>query len=129
MDYYQIFLPLALLLMVSKVLMKICEKIKIPSVIGMLLAGMLIGLINYIPGQNVLNSTSAEGLGVLAKIGVVLILFSAGLETDLKKIKSIGGSAAVITMAGVLIPMALGFVVATLFNGGFSALNHDTLMT
>ncbi|MDD4125367.1 MAG: cation:proton antiporter, partial [Eubacteriales bacterium] len=129
MDYYQIFLPLALLLMMSKVLMKLCERIKIPSVIGMLLAGMLVGLINYIPGQNVLTSTATEGLGMLAKIGVVLILFSAGLETDLKKIKSIGGPAAVITMAGVIVPMTLGFAVATLFNGGFAALNRETILT
>ncbi len=129
MEYFSILLPLAILLFVSKILMKLCEKVKIPAVVGMLLAGILIGLINYVPGQTILTDTSRTGLEFFAKIGVVLILFSAGLETDLKKIKSIGGPAIIITCAGVVVPMALGFVVATLFNGGFGALNHDTILT
>lgn len=129
MEYFSILLPLAILLVISKILMKLCEKIKIPAVIGMLMAGIIIGFINYVPGQTILTDTSRTGLEFFAKIGVVLILFSAGLETDLKKIKSIGGPAIIITCAGVVVPMALGFVVATLFNGGFGALNHDTILT
>lgn len=129
MNYYEILLPLVLLLVTSKLLMKCCEKLRIPSVIGMLLAGILVGFINYIPDQSVLTDTSLTGLGFFAKIGVILILFSAGLETDLKKIRSIGGPAIVITCLGVIVPMGLGFVVATLCNGGFGALNHDTVLT
>lgn len=129
MDYYLILLPIALLLIASKVLMKICEKIGMPTVIGMLLAGVLVGLINYIPGQTVLNNTSKTGLGFLSQIGVILLMFSAGLETDLKEIKRIGGPAVLITFAGVIIPMGLGFVVATLCNGGFSALTKDSILT
>lgn len=129
MEYYEILLPLALLLVVSKLLMKLCSKIGIPEVVGMLLAGIFVGLINYIPDQTILNETSCIGLGFFSKIGVVLILFSAGLETDLNKIKSIGGPAIIITLAGVAVPMGLGFLAATLCNGGFGALNHDTILT
>lgn len=100
-----------------------------PAVVGMLMAGLFVGLINYIPGQTILTETSRTGLEFFAKIGVVLILFSAGLETDLKKIKSIGVPALLITAAGVIVPMALGFIVATLFNGGFGALTRDTVLT
>ncbi len=128
MDYYLVLLPVALLLIVSKILMKFCNMLKLPSVVGMLLAGVLVGLINYIPGQTVLNDTSMTGIGFFAKIGVILIMFSAGLETDLKQIKVIGGSAVVITIAGVIVPMGLGFWVATLYNGGFAALNHETML-
>ena len=91
MEVYEILLPLAIILVVSKVLMKCCEKIRFPAVIGMLLSGILVGLIRYIPGQTVLTATGMEGLAFFAKIGVILILFTAGLETDLQKIKSIGG--------------------------------------
>ncbi len=129
MEYYQILLPLALLLCLSKIFGKIANRIGLPSVIGMLLAGILVGLIQYIPNQDIINDTTKTGLGFLAKIGVVLILFSAGLETDLKKMKSIGGSAIFITLGGVIVPLCLGFLVATLFNGGFSSLNHDTILT
>lgn len=128
MEVYEILLPLAIILVVSKVLMKGCEKIRFPAVIGMLLSGILVGLIRYIPGQTVLTATGMEGLAFFAKIGVILILFTAGLETDLQKIKSIGGPAVVITVAGVAVPMALGFLVATLCNGGFGALTKETML-
>lgn len=128
MEVYEILLPLAIILVVSKVLMKGCEKIRFPAVIGMLLSGILVGLIRYIPGQTVLTATGMEGLAFFAKIGVILILFTAGLETDLQKIKSIGGPAVIITVAGVAVPMALGFLVATLCNGGFGALTKETML-
>ena len=128
-DYYIILLPLALILIFSKIFMKICKKLNLPSVIGMIVAGLLIGLISYIPNQDILNETSQEGLGFLSKIGAILILFSAGLETDLKQIKSVGGPAVIITIAGVIVPMGLGFLVATLCNGGFANLTHDALLT
>lgn len=129
MNYYLVLLPIALVLIISKSLMKLCERIKLPSVLGMLLAGMLVGLIRLIPGQDVLNETSGAGFGFLAQIGVILILFSAGLETDLRQIKKIGLPAVIITLAGVIVPMGLGFLVATLFNGGFSALDSDHILT
>lgn len=128
-DYYIILLPLALILIFSKIFMKICKKLNLPSVIGMIVAGLLIGLISYIPNQDILNETTQEGLGFLSKIGAILILFSAGLETDLKQIKSVGGPAVIITIAGVMVPMGLGFLVATLCNGGFANLTHDALLT
>lgn len=127
-DYYIILLPLALILIFSKIFMKICKKLNLPSVIGMIVAGLLIGLISYIPNQDILNETTQEGLGFLSKIGAILILFSAGLETDLKQIKSVGGPAVIITIAGVIVPMGLGFLVATLCNGGFANLTHDALL-
>ena len=128
-EYYIILLPLALILIFSKIFMKICKKLNLPSVIGMIVAGLLIGLISYIPNQDILNETTQEGLGFLSKIGAILILFSAGLETDLKQIKSVGGPAVIITIAGVIVPMGLGFLVATLCNGGFANLTHDALLT
>ena len=129
MEYYLVLLPVALLLITSKILMKFCNRLKLPAVIGMLLAGVLVGLIYYIPGQTILNDTSMTGIGFFAKIGVILILFSAGLETDLNQIKIIGGPAIVITIAGVVVPMGLGFLVATLYNGGFASLNHEMVLT
>ena len=59
MEYYLVLLPLAFILIISKAGIKLCEKIKLPSVVGMLLTGILINLINYIPGQNILNETEA----------------------------------------------------------------------
>lgn len=117
MEYYTVLLPLAIILLVSKVLSKGCSKIGMPNVVGMLLAGVLIGFIQYIPEQDIITDVSLEGLGFLAKIGVILIMFSAGLGTDLDSIKEVGLPAVLITSAGVVVPMGLGFGVATLFSG------------
>ena len=123
MEYYDVLLPLAIILGLSKVLVKICERFSLPRVVGMLLAGVAVGLIRLIPGETVLNGTAVEGLGFIAKIGVILIMFSAGLETDVKQIKSVGIPAVIITTAGVVVPMGLGFLTACLFNGGFAKEN------
>lgn len=128
MQYYELFLPLAILLVLSKLLMKVCNKVGLPSVIGMLLAGVFMSFIKYIPGQTVFTDTTMTGFGFIAKIGVVIILFSSGLETDLNKIKKIGIPALIITCAGVLVPMGLGFVVSVLFHGGFENLTRDTAL-
>ena len=109
--------------------MKICERVNLPSVVGMLVAGVLVGLINYIPGQTILNETSTAGIGFFAQVGVILIMFSAGLETNLAQIKKIGGPAVVITLAGVIVPIGLGFLVAVLATGGFSALTREAILT
>ena len=53
----------------------------------------------------------------MSKIGVVLIMFSAGLGTDLKKLKQTGVASVVITIFGIVVPMLLGWLVASLFFG------------
>lgn len=129
MEYFEILLPLALILLLSKVLGIFCRKIGMPQVVGMLLAGVIVGLIHYIPNQTVLTDFTDEGIGFFAKIGVILIMFSAGLETDVKLIKKTGGSAAVITVLGVVLPMVFGFIVACAFNGGFKDWSKHTVLS
>ena len=104
------------------------HRVGMPAVIGMLIAGILIGLLKYIPWEPLqyafFHEEVAEVLSVLSKIGVVLIMFSAGLGTNLKTLKSTGIAAIVITMLGVLVPMALGWLVASLFFGFENVLSN-----
>lgn len=116
-DTISLLLPLALILLLSKLLQMGCKKIKMPQVVGMLLAGIIIAFVDKIPGLNLLDDSSRAGIKFLAEIGVVLIMFSAGLGTNLNSIKSSGVSAIVVTSLGVIVPMGLGFLVAGLFNG------------
>lgn len=129
MNYFAILLPLGLILILSKLFSKICQRVGLPAVIGMLAAGLLIGCLRYIPGQDILTAETIGGLGFLAKIGVVLIMFSAGLETDIKQIRSVGFPVIVITLFGVFVPMGLGFLSAALFHGGFSGVDRLTLLS
>lgn len=134
MDYYVVLLPLGIILVVSKLLSKLCRKVNLPQVIGMLLAGVLIGVLNYIPtvGEFVLSPTAVTGLGFFAKIGVILIMFAAGLDIDIKQIRVIGVPAILITMVGVAVPMVLGFGVAQLCmpqNGIAANLFYGSILT
>ncbi|MBQ7128380.1 MAG: cation:proton antiporter, partial [Clostridia bacterium] len=116
MNYDLVLLPLAIILLVSKFLSKLSAKLGLPNVVGMLLAGVLIGFIQYIPNQEIITPPAMEGLGFLAKIGVILIMFSAGLSTDFESIKEVGKPAVFITLAGVIAPMLLGLAVAVSFS-------------
>lgn len=113
---YKILLPLGLILLLSKVYSLLLGKIKVPQVIGYLLAGLTVGLIYLIPNQTVLTDYTTDGISFFAKIGVILIMFSAGIETDIKKIKSVGLASFVVALFGVLTPMLITFLVAYLFD-------------
>ena len=117
-----IFLDLIIILISTKTLGLLMRKIKVPEVVGMLLAGILIG--PSVTGLVMENSS----LDIFADLGVIMIMFAAGTETDIKHIKSSGKASAVITALGVIVPFALGYVVASLFNGGF-AVDRDTVIS
>ncbi len=118
-EAFQVLLPLALILILSKLLSIGCRKIGLPQVVGMLLTGIILGLITLIPNEPIFNNDAMAGINFIAEIGVILIMFSAGLETDLKQIKETGFSATIITLLGVIVPMLLGFLVAGILPGGF----------
>ncbi len=124
-----LLLPLALILLISKLLQIGCKKVKLPQVIGMLLAGIIVGFIDKIPFINLLDDSARAGLKFLAEIGVILIMFSAGLGTNLRTVKESGKSSIIVTILGVIVPMGLGFLVAGLFNGftGTSIVNGNVV--
>jgi len=112
---YEILLPLGLILLFSKLMSLLLGKLKIPQVVGFLIGGLLVGCLYLIPNQTILTDYTMTGINDLAKIGVILILFSAGLGTDLKQIKAEGVASVVITSLGVIVPLGLGFLAAWLF--------------
>lgn len=135
MDVTKILLDLAIILFATKAMGMLMRKIGLPQVVGMVIAGLLIG--PAIWGQFgwwspiMIEDGSYEYffLKGLAELGVVMILFSAGLETDIKELKRSGLVSTLIAFGGVIVPMALGFLIAVPFLGGFSALAADrTLM-
>ncbi len=120
MEAFEILLPLALILLFAKLMGLGTHRLGMPAVIGMLVAGILIGVLQFIPWaplQDALFSTDImSALKIMSKIGVVLIMFSAGLGTDLKKLKQTGVASVVITVFGIFVPMLFGFLVAFLFD-------------
>jgi len=115
LEPYKLLLPLALILILAKVFSLILSKAKFPQVIGFLISGLVVGAIGFIPNQSILNTNTMDGLSYFSKVGVVLILFTAGVETDIKKVKSEGLASIVITSLGVIVPLIFGFLVSFLF--------------
>lgn len=121
---------LAIILIITKSLGMLTRKLGLPQVVGMVIAGLLIGpaIISQFGWEfkGLINPTEAEMdvLQSFSQIGVILILFSSGLETDFKELKKSGFAATMIALGGVLVPIALGAVVAILFMGGFAAFGN-----
>ena len=120
MEAFEILLPLALILLFAKLMGLGSHRLGMPAVIGMLVAGLLIGALDFIPWQPLHETLFSDyiksALQIMSKIGVVLIMFSAGLGTDLKKLKQTGAASAVITAFGIIVPMLFGFFVTFMFD-------------
>lgn len=110
---HSVLLHLAIILISTKALGLLTRKIGLPDVVGALLAGILIGplLLNIVEPSNVLD--------ILADIGVVMIIFTAGLETNLHELKKTGAKSVAVAAGGMIVPLVFGFLLAFLFNGGF----------
>lgn len=112
-------IQLAVILASTKILGLLMKKLGLPQVVGALLAGILIGPAIWSPltGGRFIPVSSSGYLTVLAEIGVIMIMFSAGLETDLKELKRTGPVSGLIALLGVLVPLGLGFAIAVPFFG------------
>ena len=107
---YHYLLNLAIILLSTKVLGLLTRKVKMPQVVGALLAGLLLG-------PAVLDIlTETEFIHKTAEVGVIVLMFCAGLETDIQELKKSGKASFVIALIGVLVPLAGGFGVAYFFN-------------
>jgi Kef-type K+ transport system membrane component KefB len=103
----------AVMLAAAKLLGGLAQRIGQPAVLGELVAGVVLGM--SVAG---LVDPHNEVLHVLAEVGVVLLLFEIGLETDLRKLLQVGVASTVVAIVGVVLPFALGFGVCWLMNLG-----------
>ncbi len=111
MHAYEVFKDIAIIIVAAKLMGLLARKIKIPQVVGEIVAGLLIG-----PGVlGIVNQT--DFLAQMAEIGVVLLMFSAGLGTNLKDLKSVGWISFAIACAGVFVPLVCGTVLYMAFYG------------
>jgi Kef-type K+ transport system membrane component KefB len=92
----------------GKILGELAERAGQPSVLGELLAGVLLGssVLGLVP--------LSDGLLLLAGIGVIVLLFEVGLETNLPELLRVGGAATAVALAGMLLPFAGGYGVTRL---------------
>ena len=110
MESYGYLLDLALILLSTKVFGLITRRVKLPQVVGALLAGLILGPACI----GILHQT--DFIYQVSEIGVIVLMFCAGLETDIDELKKSGKASFVIALLGVIVPLLGGFAVAAYFN-------------
>jgi Kef-type K+ transport system membrane component KefB len=109
MSVVDILRDILIVLVAAKVAAEIAERIKVPAVVGEIVAGVVIG-----PSVLGLVGTT-EVLEVLAEIGVILLLLQVGLEMDVRDLAAVGRASMSVAVIGVILPMAMGFGVGLAF--------------
>jgi len=118
----QIVLSIGIIVIAAKYLGLLAKKLNIPQVAGEIVAGLLL---RYLPffrhfggvEPNVVYAGTNQFIEYMAEIGVILIMFSAGLGTNLKSLVKSGIKSTVIAACGVIVPLILGTVMSLCFWG------------
>ena len=106
---FKYLLDIGLIILVVKIFTMITQKIKMPKVLGGLIAGIVLGpaMLNVVQ-----NSTILEAL---SKFGIILIMFLAGMETSIKKFISNSNKYVIIAAIGVIVPLILGTIFSLIY--------------
>ncbi len=111
MESLRFLIDVALILFVAKAFGILARKLHAPEVVGEIIAGLLLG-----PAViGIVNQS--DFISKMAEIGVIMLMFEAGLSTDMKKLKATGLKATAIACAGVFVPLCLGAVLFMSFYG------------
>ncbi len=119
-----ILAALAVVLIAAKLGAELLERIGQPAVLGELVAGIVAGGVVRAFGADTANlifNPAGEiggGLAMLATLGVILLLFDAGLESSLADMRRVGVAATLVAVIGVVVPVALGIVVSSALDVG-----------
>ncbi|MDD7728365.1 MAG: cation:proton antiporter [Clostridia bacterium] len=126
METYEIFKDLAIILISAKLCGLLAGKLKAPQVVGEIIAGLLIG-------PSILGLVQqTELISGMAEIGVVLLMFFAGLQTSLNDLMKTGWKALLIACAGVFVPLGGGYLLYCCYYGfapGGSSQFYSALFT
>ena len=106
MDVHNFFLVLFLILVSARILGEVFARMGIPSVLGELSAGILLG----VSGLGLIEVNDV--LKVLAEIGILLLLFEIGLDTDIQRLKEAGSKSIIVALFGAIAPFTLGALVS-----------------
>lgn len=106
MDVHNFFLILFLILITARILGELFARLGIPSVLGELSAGILLGISGF--GLIEVNDV----LKVLAEIGILLLLFEIGLDTDMQRLKDAGAKAVIVALFGAVFPFTASALVS-----------------
>lgn len=119
---YHYLLDIALILISTKIFGLLTSRIQLPQVVGALIAGLLLGpaCLGWLQATDFLSQ--------LSELGVIVIMFTAGIGTDLKELKQTGKAGLLVALCGVLVPLGVGAALMAVFNRGEFAYPGDTML-
>lgn len=119
-----VLIGIAAMLVAAKLGNEIFERLKQPAVLGELIAGILLGnlILFGLSGAEPLKTNAI--IAALAEIGVIILLFEVGLESNLKEMMQVGWSSLLVAILGVIAPFFLGWGVSAYFLPEESRLVH-----
>lgn len=111
MEGYRFLFDLGIILLSTKLFGILTRSMRLPQVVGALFAGIILGpmALNMIHSKELIKS--------LAELGVVVLMFEAGLETDINELKQTGKASFVIALLGIIVPIVGGLGLAYFYNG------------
>jgi Na+:H+ antiporter len=110
-----VLVGLAAMLITAKLGGELFERMGQPAVLGELIGGILLGNLVIFGFTAAEPLKSNEIIAALAEIGVIILLFEVGLESDLKEMMEVGGSSLLVAVLGVIVPFFLGWGVSSYF--------------
>ena len=119
-----VLLSLAVILMAAKLGGALAERFRQPAVLGELVFGVLLGNLALVGFDGLDYLKTSQAIAVLAEIGVIILLFEVGLETNIKDMLEVGWSSFVVATLGVIAPMLLGWGVSAWFLPEANTLVH-----
>ena len=120
-----VILALIIILLAAKIGGELFEKINQPAVLGELISGMVIGNLFLFSGGifDFGQMFESESINMLAGLGVMILLFQVGLESNIKELMRVGISSLAVAFIGVVVPLILGYYICALIipEAGFNA--------
>lgn len=110
MESYRFLFEIAIILLSTKILSILTQRVHMPQVVGALLAGLIMGpaCLGVLAENDFITYT--------AELGVIVLMFCAGMQTDIDELKKSGKASFVIAVIGVIVPLLGGFALAWFFN-------------
>ena len=115
---------IAVMLIVAKLAGEVFERLSQPAVLGELMAGIILGNLVMLGFSGVEPLKTNDTIAALAELGVIILLFEVGLESDLKEMIEVGWSSLLVAVLGVIAPFFLGWAVSSYFIPEEATLGH-----
>ena len=119
-----VLIGVAIMLVLAKIGGELFERIRQPAVLGELLAGIVLGNLVILGFNGAESFKTNATIAALAELGVIILLFEVGLESDLKEMMEVGLSSLLVAMLGVIAPFFLGWMVSAYFSPEAPTLVH-----